>query len=441
VAGSSARRVLHRLARRVTRPASGGLWRHPDFLKLWAGQSVSALGSELTTIALPLTAALTLQATPGQMGVLRAAEFLPPVLVGLVAGVWVDRLRRRPVLLGTHLTAALVLLTVPAAAALGLLRIELLYAVAVASGVLGVVFGTAYAAYLPSLVPGRALVEANGKLATTSALASIAGPGVAGPLVQLLTAPGALALDGLSFLASALGLARIRAAEPPPPPATQRRSVLAEMGEGLRLVARDPILRAFVAASATLDLFWNGIMAVYVLFLTRELGLPPAAFGLIVALGSLGALAGSVVAHRVARRVGLGRTLVGAQLLLGAGGLPLGIAVLLPAAALPLLVASQAVQLFMNAIYGVNRVSLEQTVTPAHVRGRVRGSRAVVGAGAVALGTLLGGTLGDRIGPGATILVGVAGGLFAFLWLWWSPIRRLRELPARPDPDHPPPPR
>ena len=155
-----------------------------------------------------------------------------------------------------------------------------------------------------------------------------------------------------------------------------------------------------------------------------------------MALGSVGALLGSAVAHRVTRRLGLGRTLVGAQLLLGAGGLLLGAAVLRPAAALPLLVASQAVQLCMNAIYGLNRVSLEQIVTPAHLRGRVRGSHAVVGASAVALGTLLGGLLGDRIGLGATILVGVAAGLNAFLWLWWSPIRRLRDLPTPPDLDH-----
>lgn len=272
-------------------------------------------------------------------------------------------------------------------------------------GVLGVVFGTAYAAYLPSLVPAAALVEANGKLATGNAVAYVVGPGLAGPLVQLLTAPGALAVDGLSFLASALGIALVRAPEPPPPPRAQRRRVVAEIGEGLRTVARDPILRAFVASSATADLFWNGIMAVYVLYLTRDLGLPPAAFGLIVALGSVGGLAGAAVAHRVTRRVGLGRAVVGAQLLLGAGGLLLGLAVLAPAVALPLLVASQVVQLFMNAIYGVNRVSLEQVVTPPHLRGRVRGNRAVVGAGAVALGTVLGGALGEGVGLGATILV------------------------------------
>jgi MFS family permease len=435
------RHARYRIARWAAASAPGGLWRHPEFRSLWAGQTVSAFGSEITTVALPLTAAVTLQATPGQMGVLRAAEFLPPVLVGLVAGVWVDRLRRRPVLLGANVAAALVLLTVPVAAARGLLRVELLYAVATAGGVLGVLFRTAYAAYLPSVVPAPALVEANGKLAVTSSVAYIAGPGVAGPLVQVLTAPGAMALDGLSFFASALGIARIRTPEPPPPPPAQRRSVPAEMGEGLRLVARTPVLRAVLASSATLDLFWNGIMAVYVLFLTRDLGLLPAAFGLIVAAGSVGGLAGAAVAPRVTRRLGLGRTLVGAQLLLGAGGLLLGLAVLWPAAALPLLVASQAVQLGMNAIYGVNRVSLEQAVTPARLRGRVRGSGAVVGAGAVAAGTLLGGLLGDRIGLGPTILVGVAGGLFAFLWLWWSPIRRLRELPSEHDPDRLLPPR
>lgn len=430
-AGSS---LLRWISRRCS-PA--GLWRHPDFLKLWVGQAVSVFGSQITPVALPLTAALTLDATAGQMGALRAAEYLPPVVVGLVAGVWVDRLRRRPILIGTEVLRALVLVAVPAAAAVGLLRLELLYTVALTLGALGAVFGTAYAAYLPSLVPRASLVEANGKLATTAAVAYVTGPGIAGVLVQLLSAPGAIVVDGLTFLASAWGMALIRTPEPAAPPRAGRRHVWAEIGEGLRTVARDPILRAFLASSAAFDVFWNGIMAVYVLYLTRDLGLPPAAVGLIFGLGGVGALAGAALAHGAGVRLGLGRTIVGAQLLLGAGGLLIALTVAMPAFALPLLVAAEIIQSGANTVYTVNRTSLEQAITPVHVQGRVRGSQVVIGAAAVTLGSLLGGLLGERTGLRHTIVLGVGGGLFAFLWVWWSPVRKLRGLPDAPTPAPP----
>jgi MFS family permease len=344
----------------------------------------------------------------------------------------VDRLRRRPILIWTDVLSALVLLAVPIAAAVGLLHMELLYAVAFTTGALGAVFSIAAAAYLPSLVPGASLVEANGKLAASNSVAYIAGPGLAGALVQILSPPGAIAIDAVSFLASALGVALIRIPEPAPPPRSGRRHLGSEIGEGLRAVVRDPILRAFLASSAAYDVCWNAVAVVYFLFVTRDLGLPPTAFGLIVGVGSIGGLLGSLVAHRAARRLGLGRMVVVSQCLLGAGGLLIVLAMLLPAAALPLLVAAEVVQLFMNSIFGVNRASIEQAITPPRLRGRVRGSRSVIGAGAVTLGTLAGGLLGERIGLGNTIIAGVCGSLAAFLWVWCSPIRRLREIPDTP---------
>jgi MFS family permease len=278
-------------------------------------------------------------------------------------------------------------------------------------------------------VPREHLIEANGKLATSNSVARIAGPGLAGGLVQLLTAPGAVVVDALSFLGSALSLSLIRTLDVAPPRTEQRPSIWAEIGEGLRALGGNPFLRAFVASSATLDVFWNALMAVYFLFVTRDLQLPPIAFGLIFGLGSVGALLGSLVAGWVGLRFGLGPAVVGAQLVLGLGGLLIVLAVRLPAAALPLLVAAEVVQSFTSTIYAINREGLSQAVTPDRLRGRVGASRHFFGLGAVVVGSLLGGVLGERIGVPATMVVGACGGVLAFVWLLLSPLRTLRELP------------
>jgi MFS family permease len=298
-----------------------GLWRHSGFLKLWVADAVSVLGSQVTTLALPLTAALVLGATPAQMGMLGAAQYAPAVVVGLFAGVWVDRSRRRPLMVAADLGRALLLAAIPLAALAGALRIELLYAVAFGSGALGVLFATARGAHLPSLVERAALVEANGKLSVTGSVGLIAGPGLAGLLVRWLSAPVALVADALSFVVSGLLVGAIRADEPPPATRPARPSVVAEAAEGVRVLAREPVLRAFVLSSATLDVGWNALMAVYLLYLARELGQPATTIGLIFGVGSAGALAAGAVAGRIAARLGLGRTLVGSQLVVGLGGL------------------------------------------------------------------------------------------------------------------------
>jgi MFS family permease len=287
------------------------LWRQRDFLAVLAGETISELGSHVGGLALPLTAALVLGASPGEMAALRAAEYLPPVLIGLVAGVWIDRVRRRPVLIATNAVRALLLLAVAATAAFGLLRVELLYGVGLAMAALGVVFGTAFTAYLPSLVPTRSLADANGARATSNAVTEVVGPGLAGVVVQALGAPGALAADGLSFLVSAAGFGVVRTSEPANPPRASRRRIDIELAEGLRTLFQQPVLRAILATAFTAQFFYSVIMAVYILFLTRELALPPAALGIVFGLGGgVGVLAGSAAASTVARRLGVGHTLV-----------------------------------------------------------------------------------------------------------------------------------
>ena len=407
-----------------------GLWRHPDFLKLWAGDVVSVFGSQVTALALPLTAALALDATPAQMGLLGALAYAPAVLVGLVAGVWIDRLRRRPLMVAADLGRTVVLGLVPLAALLDLLRIELLYAVAFLAGALGVLFDTARGAYVPTLVERSELVEANAKLSVTGSAALIAGPGLGGLLIQLLTAPVAVAADALSFLVSALCLGAIRTDEPAPAGGRASPSLAAEVLAGLRLLLRDPILRAFTLAAATLDVGWNALMAVYLLYLTRELGQPATTVGLIFGAGSAGALLAGLVADRLARRLGLGPTLVGSQAGIGLGGLLIVLAIAASAWAVPLLVAAELVQSFAGTVHAVNRGALRQAIVPNHLRGRVGAGGSVVGRGVATAGLLLGGQLGERLGLAPTMVLGASTGLVSFLWLHRSPVRTLRRVPS-----------
>ena len=406
------------------------LWQDADFLKILAGETISDLGSQVGDLALPLAAALVLNATPGQMAALRAAEYVPRIVVGLAAGVWVDRLRRRPLLIATNIARALLFLGVAATAAVGLLRIELLYVAGVLMAALGVVFGITLQAYLPSLVPARWLVAANSARATSGAATEVIGPGMGGILMQVLGVPAAIALDGVSFLASVAGTTLIRTAEPAPPPKGERRRLAVELVEGLHTLIGNPILRAFQATAIMAQFFYSVVMAIYVLYLTRELGLSAATVGLIFGLGGgVGVLIGSAAAASVARLLGLGRTLVLAHLLFGVFGIFLAFTVVWRTHAALLVFASEFAQLGVNAVYMVNRSSVEQAVTAPSLRGRVQASRIAAHAASGTLGILLGGVLGEQFGMNAAILVGVVGGLFSFVWLWRSSIHGLDALP------------
>src|SRR5205823_6920973 len=257
--------IRHKKLDRVVRRARGiwkkympqyrtGLWKNPDFVKLWLGQTVSHFGSGITGIALPLTAVLILAATPIQMGILGALDGVSVLVIGLVAGVWVDRVRRRPLLIATDLGRAFILGTIPLAALLGVLRIGQLYVVAALAGMLTVLFNVANPAFLPSLIPQESLVEGNSKLGMSDSLAEIGGPAVAGPLVQLISAPFALLFDALSFLFSACSLGLIRTPEPPPRAGEQRESLWSDLVEGLRIVLKNPLLRALAASAGIFSL-------------------------------------------------------------------------------------------------------------------------------------------------------------------------------------------
>src|SRR6266571_4222971 len=279
----------------ASRPMPGfafrGLWRHPDFVRLWAGQTISQFGTQISQLAIPLTAALVLNASPFEMGLLGAFEFAPFLLLSLFAGVWVDRTARRPVLIVADVGRALLLGSIPAAAFLGILHIEQLYVVGLLTGVLTVFFDVAYQSYLPVLVSREHLVEGNSKLEVSNSVAQIAGPGVAGALVQLITAPLAVLVDALSFIASVISLLLIHAPEPAPERhAGSSSSMWSELREGLGVVLDNPLLRSIAGCTGTSNLFGNALQALFVLYLTRDLGLPPAVIGLIYAVAGPGAL-------------------------------------------------------------------------------------------------------------------------------------------------------
>lgn len=348
-----------------------GVWCRPDFLKLWVGQTVSACGSEISVLALPLTAVLLLGATPGQMGLFRAAAYMPYLLVSLFAGVWADRLRRRPLLIAMNLGQAVSLLTVPVALWLDLLRIEWLYAVALLAGGQAVVANVAELSLLPTLVRREQLVEANGKMEIGNAVPEVVGPSLGGLLVQRVTAPLAVLADVLSFLAAALLLTGISTREPPPSGHARARRIWRDIGEGLSAVLQHQFLRIIAASGAGVAFFANVQLAVYLLFVTRELGIAPALLGLILAVGSGGGLLGALVAASAARRWGVGPTLIAAQALKAAGSVFPVVALGPSSLTAPTLMAGAVLAAAGIPLFSINAVSLRQAVTPDRLQGRV----------------------------------------------------------------------
>jgi MFS family permease len=433
-----ARRGLARLspAPGATRGPFTGLWRDREFLNFWAASAISDVGSQVSTLALPLIAALMLGATPWQMGLLAAAGAAPVLGVGLFAGVWVDRRRRRPVMIAADVARAVLLLAIPLASALGALTMEILYTVALLAGTLAVLFDVAFLSFIPSLVREDALIDANSKLELTSSTAQVAGPGLGGVLIGALGAPFAVVVDALSFLGSALFLLRTRVTEALPPRA-ERAGVVAEVREGLAVVIGHPILGALARCSATTSLFTGMFLAVYVLYMTRDLGLGPAAVGLVFATGGIGSLAGALVAGRVARRYGPGPAMVRTILVFGLAGMAIPLAVLVPRVALPLVLVAEFAQWMTIVIYYVNAVSVRQALAPARLLGRINATMRFLARGAFPIGSLIGGGLGAGIGVPLTLVVATCGLLLAFAWLLLSPVRTLRTMPTQARPHAP----
>ena len=350
-------------------PRRRSLWRHGSFMKLWSAQTISQFGDEITQLALPLVAILTLEATPFQIGLLGTFQFLPFILLTIPAGVWVDRMRRKPILIGADIGRALLLTSVPVAFIGGWLSIPQLYVVAFAVGCLEVFFDVAYQSYLPAVVERDQLVEGNSKLELSVSASSVIGPGIAGFLVELVRAPFAIAFDALSYVGSAIMLLFIRRPETLPEPhdlATgPRPSMRQQATEGLRYVLGHRYLRSIAACTATLNLFSNIGGVILLLYIVNELGINAGTIGIIFAIANLGVLIGALSAERLARRIGMGQTIVWSALLS-----PLSlvlVAIAPPGAPIPFLIAGGVIGAGTAVIYNINQVSLRQAITPEPV--------------------------------------------------------------------------
>lgn len=404
----------------------------PEFLKLWLGQTISEFGSRISRAGIPLIAVITLTATPNQMGLLTAAASVPVLLFGLFAGVWVDRLRRRPILITMDLARMALLLTIPAAALTGHLTMTLLYVVMAALSVLGLVFQNAYHAYLPALVEREHVVTANSRLSTSESLAEIGGPALAGVLIQAISAPLAILFDALTFLVSAASTALIRKPEPTPQPRAEDSSVWQEIGAGVRVIAAHPVLRALALGIALRSFFGNFFGVLYDLYGIRDLGLTPAILGFTIAAGGVGALLGALLASRLQRRFGLGKTLIGALLVSGGNNLLIPLAGGAPAQAAAMLITAQIIGDAAMMIYGINAISLQQIVVPNHLLGRANASVGFLAEGIAPIGAIAAGLLATALGTRATLLIAVIGILATALWISRSPVRQLAGY-ALPD--------
>ena len=401
----------------------GGLWRDRDYLRFWTAHTVSQVGTQITQLALPLVAIDVLHASTFEVALLTFVDFLPWLVVSLPAGVWIDRLRRRPVLIAADIGRAVALAWVPAGAALGSLTVWQLYAVDVA-----------YQSYVPSLVGRDRLIEANSKLELSRSAAQLGGPAAGGGLVVALTAPYAILADAVSYVVSALLLGAIRREEHEPEPATTR--VRSELLSGLRLVLGDPRTRSLVFYVAT-STFSNGLFwAIFLLFARRELHLSAGLIGLVLALSNIGSLLGATIAGPLGRRLGIGRTLVAAGLV---SGPPLFLVPLAPHAfPVPFLTAGLLVFGLGVIVYNITAISLIQSITPPHLLGRANASRRFLVWGPLPLGALAGGVFGSSIGLRETLLAAAAIDAAAVVWLLREPLRTIGELP-QPEPLTPPP--
>ena len=403
------------------------LWQHRDFRQLWAGDTLSQFGASIGQFAVPALAVTQLAATPFEVGALSAAETAAFLLVGLPAGVWVDRLRRRPLMLRADLCRFVLLLTIPVAWWLQVLTIAQLIVVALLVGLLTVFFDVAYQSYLPSLVGRDHIVEGNAKLQISQSAAQVSGPALGGLLVQIVGAATSVLGTALGFLSSALFLLRIRTAEPEPV-RSERRGMRAEIAEGLRFVLHQPTLRGITFCTGTANLFSSISGAAMLLFLIRQLGLSTGVAGLLMSAGGLGAVLGGLTATWWSRTFGQARTIWLAPLITA----PL--AVLMPLAepgwSVSLFAAASLAWGYGAVVYNVAQVSYRQVICPDQLLGRMNASVRFIVWGTMPIGGLLGGGLATWLTPRGALWIGAVGGVLAVVWVLASPLRTMRDLPT-----------
>ena len=417
-------------------PLPPSLLRDADFVRLWIAQTISQFGTQISLLALPLVAVVLLDATAFQVALLGTIEFLPFILFSLPAGAWVDRLRRRPILIAGDVLRAVALASIPVAHVLDVLTIWQLYLVGFTAGTLTVFFDVAYQSYLPSLVERDQLIDGNGKLEISRTLAQTAGPALGGGLIGLLTAPVAILLDAVSYGLSALFVFLIRRPEPTPDPhhdehGRRRGSLLSEVRDGLRYVLGNVYLRGIAACTALANLFSNIAMGTFILYAVEGLGMSPAEIGIVFGLGNLGALAAAVTADRIRRTIGLGHSIVGSAAL---GGPAILLVALAPREMpIPFLVASGLLGGFSMVVYNINQVSFRQAITPGPMQGRMNATMRFIVWGTIPVGQILGGIIATAASIPTALWIGALGSFLAVVPLLVTPVRRLRDMPTPAD--------
>lgn len=406
------------------------IFRHRDFRNLWIGQTVSLLGSCISALALPLVAVIALDASAFEVGLLSSLQMIADLVLGLPAGAWIDRMRRKPVLLVTDIARGALLASILAAWFMGVLSIYQLYAVALAVGALSVFFNIAYQSYLPSVVDSEMLLEGNSKLSASRAVANTVSTGLGGYLIQALSAPYALLLDSISFFLSAFSIMRIKAQEDLPS-SEAKQNLGKEIAEGLRAVLGHWLLRATTITSAMLAFAGAISGSIYLVLLVRELGISSGVLGLVFGVSGIAGFAGSLLVGRITSAIGSGRVLVGTPILAGT------ITVLQPMVQTGIMLwivsLTSAVGVGCSVLFNITQASYRQRFCPPELLGRVSATSYVLVLGAMPIGALLGGVLGELLGIRTTLWIAAVIALLSSLPLIMSPLRSMREIPSEWD--------
>ncbi|GIM97041.1 MFS transporter [Paractinoplanes toevensis] len=419
----------------TTTETTPSIWRNRDFLWFWGGESVSMIGTQITTFAVPVLAITALGADAGQLSLLRTMEFLPFLFLTLPVGLWVDRHPARPAMIAANLVRGVLIALIAVAGLTGLLHLSWLSIALLLIGTGTVVFDVAYLSYLPTVVTKDQLVDGNSKLSVSYSVSEVAGPGVAGGLVQVLTAPVTLIVDAFSYLFSVFSLRTIRTPDRPPVEADEPRVGLRrQIGEGVAVVGRDPFLRTICLESFTFNFFVQFGETLVTLYALSQLGLSPGLLGLCISVGSVGGLAGAVIAPRVVRRFGFGPSFV-AGTAIGCVApvlVPLAHGSTLTAGAL--IATSYLLAGFGVTISVIGSVTLRQTVAPPNLLGRVNAVMRLASYAAIPLGSVVTGVVATTVGVRNGLFIGVAGLLLPTLILLFSPVLRLKDpLDAGPE--------
>jgi MFS family permease len=424
---------------RKLRLPTAGLWSHPDFVKLWTGQSISEFGSQVSQLAIPWLAAVGLHASPLQFSLLGVLGFLPFILFALPAGVWVDRLHRRRILIVGDAARAVLLLLIPLLWATDTLHMWHLLVITFVIGIFTVFFDVAYQSYLPSLVEREQLMEGNSKLQLTVSITQVAGPSASGGLIAAITAPYAIFVDAISFVVSTVFMVRMRHRETIPVHTADapRSKMWPDVKEGLHWVVGHRWLRAIATCTGVSNFFSSLLFAIVILYFTRTLHLHAWETGLVFAVGSVGSIAGALFVNRLQKRIGVGPTIVVTAIAFSGGGLFYPLA---PRSfPLPLLMLAQVLFGFGSVAYNITQVSLRQAITPERLQGRMNAAMRWIVWGTIPLGTLAGGAIATAYGLRAALWVGAIGGLFTFLPVTLTSVRSIGQMPDSVDETPPTP--